>query len=38
MTATYESKIKDFETKVKGNVRKIKDMSETNVIKKLLKS
>ncbi len=38
MTADYESKIKEFEQKVKGNVKKIKEISQANVIKKLLKS
>lgn len=38
MTKEYEGKIKDFEKKVKANVKKIKDLGSNNIIKKLLKS
>ena len=38
MTKEYETKIRDFEKKVKGNVKKIQDLGSNNIIKRLLKS
>lgn len=38
LTAEYEGKIKEFETKVKTNVKRIQEMSGSNIIKKLLKN
>ena len=38
MTKEYETKIREFEKKVKGNVKKIQDLGSNNIIKRLLKS
>ena len=38
MTQEYEGKIKEFEGKVKTNVKRIQEMSGTNIIKRLLKN
>lgn len=38
MTKEYEARIKEFEEKVKGNVKRIQDMSGSNIINRLLKN
>ena len=38
MTQEYEGKIKEFESKVKINVKRIQEMSGTNIIKRLLRN
>lgn len=38
MTAEYEGKIQEFEAKVKTNVKRIQEMSGSNIIKRLLKN
>jgi hypothetical protein len=38
LTQEYEVQIKDFEGKVKANVKKIQDLSGGNIINRLLKN
>jgi flagellar motor switch protein FliM len=38
LTQEYEVQIKQFETKVKNNVKKIQDLSGGNIINRLLKN